>query len=310
MKFIIATSIALSGAASALTHGHVHRAHPRSLPNSKYVVEEHVEVTVLECWLEGRLVSAEECDEGVRNGTLIFLDEDYKQDAPKATSVSTYLSDPTPVALPDPPKVEPSAPAKVEQSVPTKPAYVAPEPEFKPASYGGGHGGSSYSDGDSGVSKEFPDGQIDCNVFPSEYGAVPLKWLNIGGWASVQKPSVNIATGYNDIMTVTKSQCQGDNCCLEGSFCSYACPNGFLKTQWPAKQGVTGQSIGGLYCQGGKLHLSKPQDKFLCTAGHQEPKITVKNTIGQNVAICKTNYPGKYPVYCQRGSWGLITPRR
>jgi hypothetical protein len=297
MKFILATSIALSGAASALSHFHgdVHRAHPRSLPNSKYGVEEHVEVTVLEYWLDGRLVSAEECEEGVRNGTLIFVDEGYNKDQPKATLVSTYLSEPTPIPLPAPAKVDPPAPAKVEPPAPAKPDYVAPAPEgFKAASYGGGQGSGGYGGGDSGVSKEFPDGQIDCNVFPSEYGAVPLKWLNIGGWASVQKPSIDIAAGYNDIMTVTKAQCQGDNCCLEGSFCSYACPNGFLKTQWPSKQGVTGQSIGGLYCQGGKLRLSKPQDKFLCTAGHQEPKVTVKNTIGQNVAICKTNYPGEY----------------
>ena len=293
MKFAVAASVALSGAASALNHfhGHAHRNHPRSLEGpTKYVVEEHVEVTVRECWLDGRLVSSDECDEGVRNGTLIFLDEGYNKDHPKATSLSTYLTTPTPVPEPSP------SPSKYEAPPPPPPKeeYVPPPPpvqaQGKPSYGGGGHGGG-WAD-DSNALKEFPDGQIDCGVFPSEYGAVPLKWLNIGGWASVQKPAIDIAAGYNDIMTVTKSQCQGETCCLEGSFCSYACPSGYLKTQWPSKQGVTGQSIGGLYCQGGKLRLSKPEDKYLCVPGHQDPKVTVKNTLGQNVAICRTNYPG------------------
>ena len=281
MRFALATSVALSGAASALNHlhGHVHRAHPRSLPKP-YVVEETVEVTVLECWLGDRAIPAEECDEGVRNGTLAFLEDSYNRQKPKPTSVSTYLTTSTPTP-------EPVSVAKYEPSPSPEPAKPVPELVKPGPSFGGG-----WSDNPNTL-KEFPDGQIDCSVFPSDYGAVPLKWLNIGGWASVQQPAIDTAAGYNDIMTVTRSQCVGETCCLEGSFCSYACPSGYLKTQWPAKQGATGQSIGGLYCQGGKLRLSKPEDRYLCVQGHQDPKITVKNTLGQNVAICRTNYPGK-----------------
>ena len=296
MRFALAASVALSGTTSALNHfhGHVHRSHPRSLPKP-YVVEEHVEVTVLECWLGDRVVSAEECDEGVRNGTFIFLDEGYNKKRPSATSLSTYITTPSPEPVPELPKSEPPAPPKPEYTPP--PLEPAPPSKQNYGGYGdhgghGGHGKGGWGD-DSNALKEFPDGQIDCGVFPSEYGAVPLNWLNIGGWASVQKPSIDIAGGYNDIMTVTKAQCQGETCCLEGSFCSYACPSGYLKTQWPSKQGITGQSIGGLYCQGGKLRLSKPEDKYLCVPGHQDPKVTVKNTLGQNVAICRTNYPGQ-----------------
>jgi hypothetical protein len=100
------------------------------------------------------------------------------------------------------------------------------------------------------------------------------------------------ASGYNDIMSVTKSQCTGSGCCLEGSFCSYACPEGYMKFQWPSLQGATGQSVGGLFCQNGKLHLTNPSVKSLCAPGTNNIKVYVENKLSQNVAICRTNYPG------------------
>jgi SUN family beta-glucosidase len=143
-----------------------------------------------------------------------------------------------------------------------------------------------------GVNADFPDGQLDCSTFPSEYGAVSVDWLNLGGWASVQKPNEQTAAGYNDILSVTKAQCSGSSCCVEGAFCSYACPDGTLKVQWPAEQGATGQSVGGLYCNNGKLHLTNPAYKTLCATGSSNINVYVQNKLSQNVAICRTNYPG------------------
>jgi hypothetical protein len=152
--------------------------------------------------------------------------------------------------------------------------------------------GSSFSNHATGVNAEFPDGELDCSTFPSAYGALPLRWLDLGGWASVQKPNTVNAQGYDDIMTVTKAQCNGPTCCLEGSFCSYACPEGFLKYQWPSLQGATGQSIGGLQCLNGKLHLTNPSIRTLCAPGAKDINVYVKNKLSKNVAICRTNYPG------------------
>ncbi|KAK2836065.1 Secreted beta-glucosidase sun1 [Arthroderma sp. PD_2] len=73
--------------------------------------------------------------------------------------------------------------------------------------------------------------------------------------------------------------------------CSYACPPGYQKSQWPSRQGSTGESVGGLECSDGKLHLTHPElSKKLCIPGVGGVK--VKNTLGQNVAVCRTDYPG------------------
>ncbi|KAF2397785.1 SUN-domain-containing protein, partial [Trichodelitschia bisporula] len=165
---------------------------------------------------------------------------------------------------------------------------------------------TSSSSNAAAVNRAFPDGEIDCSTFPSDYGAVPVDWLNLGGWASVQKPNVVEVSGFNDILTVTKNECQGDNCCLEGAFCSYACPEGYMKYQWPSTQGATGQSVGGLQCKNGKLHLTNPSINTLCATGTNNVNVWIENRLSKNVAICRTNYPGdenmSIPVDAQPGS--------
>jgi hypothetical protein len=301
MKLVLVAAAAFSSATLASKHGHahqqVHRAHARELAK-KDIVQETIEVTVTECWLDDSVISPAECDQGVRNGTLKFIDEGYNDNPPPLTTFSTITATATPAAVATPKtpyQGQPTTPSPEDQSttLPTEdmPAPAAAEPA--PATNNTGSpaawaSGSALSD----VSKEFPDGQLDCTQFPSEYGAIPLDWLELGGWASVQKPNQDLTTGYNDILTVTKAQCKDSTCCLEGSFCSYACPVGYLKYQWPTKQGATGQSIGGLYCQNGKLHLTNPGVKTLCAEGSTDVKVNVRNTLSQNVAICRTNYPG------------------
>ncbi|OBT59869.1 hypothetical protein VE03_10508, partial [Pseudogymnoascus sp. 23342-1-I1] len=126
-----------------------------------------------------------------------------------------------------------------------------------------------------GIDAELPSG-IDCSHFPSDYGAVRAEWLSLGGWIGLQ---------------MTPNYKPGD-ISAANSFCSYACPAGYQKSQWPTAQGDIGQSIGGLYCNSnGKLELSNPElSKKLCITGTGEVK--VKNTTGKNIPICRTDYPG------------------
>lgn len=62
------------------------------------------------------------------------------------------------------------------------------------------------------------------------------------------------------------------------------------KTQWPSNQPADGETRGGLLCQNGKLQLTNTASQYLCEWG-QEASYVV-NTLGADVAICRTDYPG------------------
>lgn len=135
-----------------------------------------------------------------------------------------------------------------------------------------------------GLYKKFPSGTIDCSIFPSDYGAVPIPWLNVGGWSGVQYPplgTANMATAVSGMG------------CTNGSACSYSCPIGWQKSQWPDElQGGLGQSVGGLLCNdNNKLELTNPKlSEYLCIQG--TGATFVHNQLQQNAAICRTDYPG------------------
>jgi hypothetical protein len=285
MRSILITAVAAVATAHIHGHAHVHRA--ANLAKKSYVEEKVVSVT--ECVLnEYTVLSEDECLEGIRNGTLKFVEDEYapKISSAKSSTFSTIWSTSSAIYSPSP---SPS-PSPVYQP-PPPPVQESPKQD---SSYGQAASYSSPWTGSTGVDTPFPDGELDCSTFPSAYGAVPVNWLNVGGWAAIQKPGAQHGSGYDKIMTVTKAQCKGDNCCLEGSYCSYACPNGYLQYQWPTLQGATGQSVGGLKCEGGKLRLTNPSVKTLCAKGASNIKVTVQNKLSQNVAICRTNYPGKF----------------
>ncbi|WBW70586.1 cell wall beta-glucosidase Psu2 [Schizosaccharomyces osmophilus] len=122
----------------------------------------------------------------------------------------------------------------------------------------------------------FQDGVYDCSHFPEDQdGVVKLDYLGFGGWTGVQK---------NDGTFGTASTCQ------ENTYCSYACKPGMSKTQWPSSQPSNGESVGGLICKNGKLHKTQQNSNNLCEGG--SGNAYVKNTLGSNVAICRTDYPG------------------
>lgn len=149
-------------------------------------------------------------------------------------------------------------------------------------------------DSNPNTGKDFPDGEIDCDVFPSAYGAIPLTWTTLQGWSGIQ-----VNGGNGDAIGK----------CTEGALCSYACPAGFSKSQWPADQPASGESHGGLLCKGGKLRLTRPAYPQLCQAG--ESGVTVRNELGKFVAVCRTDYPGSenmvVPLACEAGSEKQLT---
>jgi len=169
----------------------------------------------------------------------------------------------------------------------------------------GGESGHGYSnDGGSGLDADFPSGTIPCDTFPSAYGAIPIDWLGTGGWTGVQKcPSYNKGNLISYIETAVSG-----NGCAKKAFCSYACPVGYEKTQWPSDQGATGQSIGGLYCNdNGMLELSRPEKKKLCQPG--AGGVTIQNDLPVQVSSCRTDYPGTesmvIPCVAQGGQSGV-----
>lgn len=145
---------------------------------------------------------------------------------------------------------------------------------------------SGTSSGD--TSSEFPSGTIKCSQFPSAYGPVAADWLGLGGWTGIQStPDYSI---LDTAISYIETAISGSSC-TTNSFCSYACPAGTQKSQWPSAQGSTGQSIGGLYCNSkGYLELSNTDEKSLCISG--TGGVQVKSTLSQNALICRTDYPG------------------
>lgn len=154
--------------------------------------------------------------------------------------------------------------------------------------------GEAERKGTSGVDRDFPDGEIDCSHFPSEYGAVPLPWVTKDGWSGIQ-----LDGGNSDHVGV----------CTDGALCSYACPIGYSKAQWPEDQPSSGESHGGLQCKNGKLYRTRKDFSKLCQAG--KGTASVVNKLDKFVAICRTDYPGSenmvVPVSCSPGSTQELT---
>lgn len=72
MRFILPALAAT--VSTALAHSHIHHRHAH-VHEKKDVYTKEVSVTVLECWLEGRIISEQVCNEGIANGTLRWADD-------------------------------------------------------------------------------------------------------------------------------------------------------------------------------------------------------------------------------------------
>lgn len=326
-------SIALLSAAIALSAAQPHRHHIYNHSHRKrdpvpdpaaadYAAPAPAEYptndgpTVLVYIMNGKPISEDEVHEGLKNGTLVVASDGKlsskrpekhtpptpppKKQREKAKPAPAPKPAPEPVvkpaAKPAPKPIVKPAPKPIVKPAP-KPAVPQPKSEWKPSppahkvalpkptapSYQQASG-----DETSGVDVDFPDGELDCDTFPSDYGAVPVEWLGLSGWTGVQCPGSSDEGGYSNIETI-----KSGGGCTEGSFCSYACPAGYQKAQWPTTQGSTGQSVGGIHCKNGKLWLTNPEMcSKLCMPGTDKVTVLVKNTLSDNVAVCRTDYPG------------------
>jgi SUN family beta-glucosidase len=284
MKF--AVTIALTAAAAQLIiaqpHGHAHH-HKKHIQTVSVVKRDMATIFVDE---DGKVLPLADVCIGLAAKKLKFKDGEAPSDlcdkpAPAPSTAVTSEPEPTTsaagAAFYEASKTE-EAPAAESTKSEESPASDNSDKEEAPKpknNYAGGKG----------VDAEFPDGEIDCDTFPSEYGAVYIDYLGMNGYIGIQH--ITVANGFvQDIRTGIKGET-----CVNGAMCSYACPPGYLKTQWPSTQGATGQSVGGLECSGGKLWLTNSAlSKSLCTKGTGGVQAT--NKASGVVSICRTDYPG------------------
>lgn len=323
MRLITVVTVIAASLAAASPHKRRHQHHQHHQRAAAPVAQpDDPSATVIVYELNGKQISQSDVDQGIKNGTLVFANgglQSNSESAPPSTpapwqyrsapstSVSVQaVSTSTPSPSDDPSPAPAPAPAPVPAPAPAAPQ---PQPEQhsgssqqpQAQSYGSPSGSSgSFSPSVNGLETDFPSGTIDCSSFPSDYGAMHLDWLNLGGWTGIQKPG-STSGGYSNIETVPGGSASNGDYCCEGCFCSYACPPGFQKSQWPTTQGATGQSIGGIQCINGKLHLTNQQmSNKLCMTGAQEVPVYVQNKMDKNSAVCRTDYPGEQHVLRRR----------
>jgi len=269
LAIILVAAGSIVAAQSHHHHQHRHLHVPRA-PDDTVIVYE----------LDGAPIPESQACNGIKDGQLEYADGKAPPGAcgpnksvPQSTAkpAEFYEAPPSTTSLTSTSTSSTSSSIPATSSSPAPPPYSPPNP--------------TSNSGGNGLDAEFPNGKLDCGTFPSDYGALALEYLGMGGWSGLQQVTVkggqvtNIVTGVN-----------GDKC-QEGYMCSYACPAGYQKSQWPETQGSNGQSVGGIACRDGKLHLTNPGlSKSLCMAG--VGGIKVHNTLQKVVSVCRTDYPG------------------
>ena len=282
----VAATIALAAAAAQLIlaqpHGHFHH-HKKLIQNVSVVKRDMVTVYVTE---HGDEISLEDVCAGLAAKKLRFKDSDAPDDlcdkpqpAPDA-ELSTAAA-PEPVSSADAAAFyeASSTESASSEATPTEDASLVPEvTSDSPSPEKGNSGGQ-------GLDSEFPDGELDCSTFPADYGAIPVDYLGHDGWIGIQKVSI-----ANNLVHEIVTGIHGDGC-QDGAMCSYACPPGYLKSQWPSTQGAKGETVGGLECSNGKLRLTNPSlSKSLCIKG--TGGVMARNDASDVASICRTDYPG------------------
>ncbi|CAA9961311.1 SUN domain containing protein [Pyrenophora teres f. maculata] len=345
LKYII-TLTALAAGTVAKPH-HLHRrAHANNLVKRAVTFVPAATQTIVVYWLDGHVISAEEAHRGVANGTLMWGDnhllstarftalptpppvskppvktaEPTSKPKPKPESESKTEKpppEPTPSQKPRPEKPhsqEPAPPAPTSSSNPLpSPNQDAPPKQQQPDTSSNPWAGMVDKDGHCAeCDKVFPNGKIRCTEFPYGYGALPTKSQGLGGWSGIQDPQYVGVDGFDDIRTVVKDSCSDGTCCTTGSFCSYGCPNPYLKASFPSTQGRTGQSVGGLYCnKDGYLEMADGKiANTLCVQGSTKMSVKVQNKLSKSVSFCRTDYPGTesmtFPVTVGPGETGFL----
>jgi hypothetical protein len=277
IKLALAASVAVGVSASQHGHAHHHmKKHVQEVAKrdavTVTVAAPGPTVTVYE--IDGEQIPNEEAAEGLRNGEYVIVGEtdptpvsDQKSEASTASEGGQFFEQ----------KVEKSttaAPPTKTSASPT-PSPSATKSATKPATKGS-------------IDTPFDSGNVPCSEFPSEWGPIAVPWMNTGGWSGIQK-APNYRIGDVSISLIVTGV-SGDFC-EPGDFCSYACPPGYQKTQWPESQGADNESIGGLFCNSdGMLELTREDHPTLCEKG--VGGVSIKNELDVQVSTCRTDYPG------------------
>lgn len=289
------TGVALAAAAvagvSAQPHVHNHMHHhmhrqvkQQAEKRDVVVVTEVVEgPTVTEYVLAGAKLDEKKAKDGIKKGSYVVV----------GTSVPKFEAPPVATSKPG---------VKAAQFFEDKSTSETPSSSAAPPA---SSAVSAPSGG--GLDSPFPSGKVPCSKVPSDYGAMEIPWVQNGGWTTIMEVGKLIkGVSLNHIV-----QPKDGKFCCPGRVCSYACPPGYQKTQWPEdSQGATGQSVGGLYCNDdGFLELTRPSYPTLCEPG--AGGIFVRNELGKNAAVCRTDYPGNemmsIPVDTQPGQTYPLT---
>ncbi|KAF2709952.1 glycoside hydrolase family 132 protein [Pleomassaria siparia CBS 279.74] len=292
---LVVTLAAVTVPILAQPHHHAH-AHLRRSVNKREAAVATVYYpgpvqTVVVYELDGHPISEEDVRQGIQNGTLVWGNDGILSSS-IAMPVATAPPGPVTIQEPEPTQATPAP----EETSSVAPAPNQPEPEPEPSSAplpspsqpDDHHGDCADCD------KEFPNNKYFCDSFPLGYGAIPLINEGLGGWSGIQDPQHRQSDGFDEIVTVPKGSCADGTCCSPGTFCSYGCPNPYLKMSFPKMQGRTKQSVGGLYCnENGKLQMAEGSlGKTLCGKGSEHMVVKVRNDLPDPVSICRTDYPG------------------
>ncbi|KAJ5619484.1 hypothetical protein N7510_003468 [Penicillium lagena] len=255
MKFSNSVALTLATAGSLVAaqgHHHQHRhQHKRNADANTVVVPGPVVYDfVIADGDNVEAVSLEKACAGLFDKEFKWADEPvWAACSTSTTTTTTTTTTSTPTLTPTPAVLQETS-AEITPTTTTTTTTVPPAP--------------TANSGATGIDADFPDGEIDCTDFPSNYGAVPLDYLGLGGYSGIQYASWEDEL-ISDIITA--------------------------KSQWPEKQGSTGQSVGGLQCSGGKLYLTNSAlSKKLCMPG--VGGVFVRNEMSQQAAVCRTDYPG------------------
>lgn len=299
LTFAVAASLAAGAVAQPHNHQHRHqhaRKHEHAallnerdqVINYKYVEEtSYVDVN-------GNVISAEAAEAGLADGEYSIVGET----TPTSTALATTLT-PTTTAVPSTSAAPTTSSASGGEFLELKLGSIGSstaEASSASATATASASSSSSSSGATGVDADFPDGTIDCATFPSAYGAVAVDQTGVSPWVGYMDVGTsNYVLGQTDDITVDISEpTSGDP--QPGYFVGYHCPAGYDQAQWPAAQGSSGQSIGGLYCgSDNKLHLTRTDSTKLCQKGAGNVQIVSK--LSKSVFICKTWYPGNEGMY-------------
>ena len=277
MKTAVAAAVVIGVAAQPHNHGHRHlhaKKHDRSPVEKRDTVVVTVVVegpTVEEYVMDGQTIDASKAQQGISEGLFVVMGSSKPSFSPPAPAVSTS------VALPEHggqffEKSTSVAPTTTSTSSTTS---ETPTPT------------SSAAAKPTGLDADFPSGEVKCGTVPTDYGAVEIPWTGTSGWTTL----ANIGTWIKGV-AVDNIVSPISGTCQPGMMCSYACPPGYQKTQWPEdSQGATGQSVGGLWCNDdGFLELTRPKYTKICEQG--AGGVYVQNKLSGSAAVCRTDYPG------------------